>query len=517
MKKFLKLTTLLTLTTVALLACSDEQPVETGGDNEETVATTLIVGRGTDSSIMDPQASNSGADALIWTQIYEGLVRLNVDLEIEGVLAHDWEQIDDLTWRFFLREDVYFHNGDPFTSADVEFTLLRALDSPAVSHIVGEIDPEGILIIDDHTIEIATTEPFAPFLVNMTLPGMSILNERAITEADGNVNENPVGTGPFRFVDWDLGERITLERNEDYHGTLSEVQTLAFQVIPEPSNRMIALEVGDVDMVLDLAPSDISRVEELETLNLIRRSDLATHYLAFNTNFEPLNDVRVRQAINYAINVEDMLDTILEGVGGIATGPINENVWAYHPHLTGYGFDPDRARELLAEAGFEDGFEVNLTVNGENAMRVNLAAVIQSQLNDIGITVTLRNLENVAYNEYVDSGEGQMYILAWTNVTADPENGLFPLFHSSRHGSGGNRTFFANDRVDELLEAGRAEMDPDRREAYYFEAQEIIVEEAPWAFLTTGEVIVATGDHVTDFVPSPRGLHFFDRVRIITP
>jgi len=514
MKKFLTLTTTLTLMMVVLLACTGEPTAENGDNNEESVATTLTVGRGMDSQIMDPQGSNSGADALIWTQIYEGLVRLNNDLEIEGVLAHDWEQIDDLTWRFFLREDIYFHNGDPFTSADVEFTLLRALDSPSVSHIVGEIDPEGIVIVDDYTIEITTTEPFAPFLVNMTLPGMSILNERAIEEAGDDINENPVGTGPFMFEDWDLGERITLVRNDNYHGDLAQVETLIFQVIPEPSNRMIALEVGDVDMVLDLAPSDIHRVEELDELNLIRRSDLATHYLAFNTNFEPLNDVRVRQAINYAIHVEEMIETILEGVGGVATGPMNENVWAHHPNLTGYGFDPIRAQELLADAGLEDGFEVNLTVNGENAMRVNMAAVIQSQLSDIGITVTLRNLENVAYTEYVDSGEGQMYILGWTNVTADPENGLFPLFHSSRHGSAGNRTFFANDHVDELLEAGRAEMDPAQREAYYLEAQEIIVDEAPWAFLTTGEIIVATSEHVTDFVPSPRGLHFFDRVRV---
>jgi len=508
MKKYLGLTVILTFAMVVLLACNNSEP-ETNSNGG-----TLVVGRGADSQIMDPQGSNSGADALIWTQIYEGLVRLNTDLEIEGVLAHDWEQVDDLTWRFFLREDVYFHNGDHFTSADVEFTLLRALDSPSVSHIVGEIDPEGIVIIDDYTIEITTTEPFAPFLVNMTLPGMSILNERSITEADGEVNENPIGTGPFMFDSWEQSEQLTLARNDNYHGELAHIETLTFKVIPEPSNRMIALEVGDVDMVLDLAPADIHRVMELEELNLIRRSDLATHYLAFNTNFEPLNDVRVRQAINYAINVEEMIDTILEGVGGVSFGPMNENVWATNPNLTGYGFDPIRARELLADAGFEDGFEVNLTVNGENAMRVNMAAVIQSQLSDIGITVTLRNLENVAYTEYVDSGEGQMYILGWTNVTADPENGLFPLFHSSRHGSAGNRTFFANDRVDELLEAGRAEMDPAQREAYYLEAQEIIVDEAPWAFLTTGEIIIATGEHVTDFVPSPRGLHFFDQVRV---
>ena len=511
-KKYLHLTLIILTAVLFISACGTDNDTTV---NEEVELGTLIVGRGTDSQIMDPQGSNSGADALIWTQIYEGLVRLNIELEVEPVLAESWNQLDDYTWRFYLRDDVYFHNGDHFTAKDVEFTLLRALDSPAVSHIVGEIDPEGIVIVDDYTIEITTTVPFAPFLVNFTLPGMSILNERAILEVDGEINLNPVGTGPFKFNEWHPGDYISLVKNENYHGTNATLEEIIFRVVPDQTTRMISLEVGDIDLALDIAPADLNRASNLEGVNLIRRSDLGLHYLAFNNNFEPLNDVRVRQAISYAINVPDMIDTILEGVGGVATGPLNPNVWGYHASPARYEQDLERAKELLKEAGYEDGFEVNLTVNGENTMRINMASVIQNQLDLIGITVNLRTFENAAYTEYIDNGEGQMYLLTWTNVTADPENGLFPLFHTSRHGGGGNRSFFSNQEVDALLEAGRAEMDPELRKQHYLDAQRIIIDEAPWVFLTTGELLIAARDYVQGFTPSPRGLHFFNTTKIV--
>ena len=479
-----------------------------GNNSESKDLTELVVAQSADAVSLDPHATNDSRSALIIKHIYETLVVQDEELTLQPGLAESWTFIDEKTYEFKLREGVHFHNGELFTASDVKFTLLRALESPNVSHIVGNIDPEGITIIDDFTIQISTLEPFAPLLAHLAHSAMSILNEEAVLVAGDTFGQNPVGTGRFIFESWLAGDRVVMKRNEDYHGTVANVEKLVVRTISEAPNRLIELETGAVDIALDIAPADINRLNAHEGLTLHRQADLRSNYLGFNSQKEPFDNVLVRQAINYAVDVELIVNTILEGVGEAATGPIGANVWGANLDLEGYGYNPERAKELLAEAGLPDGFNTTLLID-DDATRVSIATVVARQLSEIGINVEIQSLEWGAYLEQTAEGNHEMFILGWTTVTADADYGLFPLFHSSQFGAGGNRTFFENSRVDELLEAGRTTNDPDARLAYYLEAQEIIVEEAPWLFLHVGETLVGTQANINGFKLNPSGHHTF--------
>ena len=476
-------------------------------------STELVVGQSADAVTLDPHGTNDSRSALVIKQMYETLVIQDEELNLKPGLASSWEMIDERTYEFALQEGVYFHNGALFTARDVKFTLLRALDSPNVSHIAEAIDGESITIIDDYTIQIATKEPFAPLLAHLAHAAMSMLSEEAVTAAGDDYGQNPVGTGRYRFEDWLIGDRITLTRNEDYYGELAKTENLIIRTITEASSRLIELETGQVDIALDIVPSDMSSIENHEALVLHKEADLRTNYIGFNLNKEPFNDVRVRQAINYAIDVELIVETILEGVGEVATGPIGLNVWGANSNLLSYDYDLQRAQELLVEAGYADGFKTTLWID-DDTTRVSIATIVSNQLGQIGIDVEIVGMEWGTYLEQTSEGNHDMFMLGWTAVTADADYGLYPLFHSSQFGAGGNRTFYGNDRVDELLAVGRSTSDVDQRLTYYLEAQEIIVEDAPWVFLNVGETLIGASEQVNGFKINPSGHHTFYNVTL---
>ncbi len=476
------------------------------GCGDEAATDNLIVAQGADADSLDPHATNDQPSSRVMKQIYQSLVDQNEDMELVPGLAEEWEQIDELTFEFKLREGVMFHNGEELTASDVEFTLLRALESPDVGHIVGAIDPDGFEIIDDYTIRISTVEPFAPLLAHLAHTASSILNQSAVEEYGDDYGENPVGTGPYMMDNWTRGSEIHLERFEDFHGDNGQMERITFRNIQEDGNRTIELETGEIHIAYDVLPTDISRIEGNDELELARDLNFSTVYLGFNVEKEPFDDVRVRQAINYAIDVESIIDTVMEGSGEVATGPIGPMVWAANEDLEPYGHDVERAQELMDEAGYGDGFSTTIWTN-DNQLRQDIAQIAQSQLEDIGIEIDIEVLEWGAYLEGTAAGEHDMFILGWVTVTGDPDYGLYALFHSEQFGAAGNRTFYANDRVDELLEEARRSADPDVREAAYMEAQEIVRDEAPWLFLNTGEDRTGLRSNVSGFRNHPAGHH----------
>jgi len=455
----------------------------------------LIVANGADATSLDPILVNDGYSALVNTQIYETLVTRDLDMNIEPGLATSWEQIDELTYEFYLKENVYFHNGEPFTAADVKFTLLRALDSAVAFSILGEIDPETIEVVDEHTIRIGTREPFAPILANLGHSTAFIVNEKAVTDLGDDYGQNPVGTGPFMFENWDFGSRIELVKNNEYHREIPLIAGIQFQVISEASSRLIELETGQIDIAFNVSPNDVPRIEDHDELTLLRRINLATTYIGLNVQAEPFNDVRVRQAMNYAVNTELIIDTILEGVGAPAIGPMGSNIPGSATDLEGYDYNPERAMELLAEAGFEDGFTATVWVD-DDSTRIDIATALAAQLREVGVDINIQILEWAAFLDYVSEGNHDMFIMGLTTVTGDPDYALYPLFHSSQHGAAGNRTFFTNNQVDELLELARQVFDDEERAVYYRELQKLIIEEAPWIFLNEGEALIATRSNV---------------------
>ena len=473
-------------------------------------AFTLTVASTSDAVSLSPHDTNDQPSARVMRQIYDTLIIQTEELELEPGLAESWTQIDELTWEFAIRPGVVFHNGDPLTAGDVVFTL-NSLRDPAIAapgaFILGFV--ESVEAVDDLTVRVSTASPFAPILAHLAHTATSVLNERAVTEAGEDYGtEVVVGTGPFKFVEWEIASQIVLDRNDDWWGGDVLPERVVFRPITEGTVRAIELEAGAVDIAYDLqlSPRDAMRARENPNLITTEVPTLSTTYVGFNAQKAPYDDVRVRQAINHAVDVGPMIDAILEGFGGVATSPISDMVFGAHTDLDSYDYDPERARQLLADAGYGDGFSTTLWTN-DNPVRIQIAEIMQAQLGEVGISVDVQVLEWSTYLADTAAGAHDMFILGWVTVTGDADYGLYALFHSSNFGSAGNRTFWSSDRVDELLDLGRTESDPELRVQHYLEAQEIIAEEAPWVFLYLMLSVDGMQTNISGYVPHPAGHH----------
>ena len=495
-KKATLLLALMLVMSLLLTAC--------GGQSDSNA---LVVAQGADPKSLDPHGTNDQPSTRIHEQIYDRLVETNEDMEIVPGLAESWEQDseDPRVWTFKIREGVKFHNGEELTPEDVKFSLEREKASGEVGYIVSAIDT--IEILEGNIVKVTTTEPFAPLLSHLSHKASSILNEKAVTEAGDDYQDKPVGTGAFELVANVPAEKVELKRYEGYWGDKAKVETLIFKPIVEGAQRTIGLETGEIDIAYDIEPVDVKLVKENEELELVQDKGLASAYVGFNTQKEPFTDPKVRQALSYAINVQDIIDSAIEGAGEVANGPINDKVFGYNKDLVPYGHDVEKAKTLLAEAGYKPE-DLSLTVAlNDDPGRIKMAESLQGQLSEIGIDLKIDMMEWAAYLESINRGDAEMFIMSWTTVTGDADYGLYPLFHSSQHGGAGNRTFYSNPEVDKLLDEGRTGTDPDARVKTYAEAQKIIVEDAPQIFLYFGNQNVGIRKGVSGFKLHPAGTH----------
>jgi peptide/nickel transport system substrate-binding protein len=505
-KKILSLViTILTLS-IVLSACGGGKGI-TRSNPEDT----LVVAQGADAKSLDPHATNDQPSSRVVKQIYNTLVASNVDMEIVPALAESWESIDELTWEFKLVPGVKFHDGEELKASDVKFTYERMLASPSVSHIIGPV--AEIKVVDDYTVQIITSEPFAPLLSHLTHTASSILSEKAVTEAGEDYGQNPVGTGPFAFDNWQSGDRITLKAFEEYFQGAAAVKTVIFRNVPEGTNRTVGLETGEIDIAYDVEPIDKGLVADNAGLELIEGPSLQSQYLGFNTQKAPFDNVKVRQAINYAVNVQEIIDVVLEGAGEVAKSPLMELIFGSNEDIQGYSYDVEKAKELLKEAGFENGFKTSIWTN-DNPVRVRISEIVQAQLKEVGIDANIEVVEWGAFLDRTSAGEHDMFILGWTTVTGDADYGLYALYHSSQHGDAGNRFFYTNPEVDRLLDLGKTEVDQDKRLAAYKEAQEIIVADAPQLFLYFQTQNVGENKAIKGFQLHPAGHHSLYNVTI---
>ena len=510
----LMLMVIFTLTSLVFVACSlgaDNGNDDTNGNDPEL--RTLSVGFEGDVASLDPHLSNTLSSVQVLVQIYETLVNLDVNGDVQLLLATAYERIDDYTYEFTLRQGVYFHNGAPFTADDVAFSIARGAVSPPVSAIMNIFDPDGIEVVDRYTVRIATLEPNAALVNTLTHPAAAILSVEAY-ETYGDFDAHPIGTGPFMLTERVHGNRLVFATFENYHGERPAFDQLIIRPIVEPAARLIALETGDID-IANLTRSDIAAVNAHPDLILHDRDILQVLYLGINT--ERVTDLRVRQAINYAINTEEIHATLLYGVGVPLNGPISPSMAGARNDLYHFPFNPERARELLAEAGYateigqENTLRLTITVN-EFPDRAQWAQAAAANLANVGIELTVNPHENALFLQETGEGNYDMFVLVWTAGTGEIGYALHPLFHSSNRGNAGNRTFLHNERLDYLLDLGRRAFDDDVRLAAYAEAQEIIMSEAAMVFLATGAVMVGTRDNIGGLELMPIGLQLFHTV-----
>lgn len=509
MKKKVKLGVLLLAILLVLTACTSSDDFES-----KTPSDTLVVATSAEPVTFDIHATNDTATTSVARQIYQTLIRQTEDMELVSELATEWKAISDDTYEFKLREDVTFHNGEKFTSADVVWTLKRAAEKPQVAAIVGVIDPDKVVAIDEYTVQIGTKEPFGPLLTHLAHPAAAIMNEKAVTEGGADYGKTiAVGTGPYKLTEWLFGSAVKLEQFADYWGEAAKLPKIEFKIVKEASVRLIDLETGNVDIAYGIAPADVAKLRDNPGLQLVRGVNLSSAYIGINvTKDKPTNDVRVRQALAYAMDLPSIIETIYQGIGTQMTGPINELIFGYNPDLEPYEYNLDKAKELMAEAGYPNGgFSLEFYVGNNNQERVLVAQVFKEQAAKLGIEVNITQLDWTAFLDAALKGQPDVFVLGWTTVTGDGDYGLYPLFHSSAHGPS-NRTFYTNARVDELVELARKENDQDKRLEYYKEVQAIVHDEVPWIFMQTGENLNGLTKYVQGFKDHPTGTYFLSGV-----
>ncbi|GAB4248922.1 MULTISPECIES: peptide-binding protein [Deferrisoma] len=488
-----------------------------------------------DASTLIPILATDSASHSVAGLIYNGLVKYDGEYNVVGDLAESWEVSEDnLTITFYLKKGVRFHDGAPLTARDVEFTYRVTMDPNTLTAYRGDFEPvDSVEVLDDHTLRVRYKEPFAPALISW---GAAVLPRHLLEGKDINTSElgrHPVGTGPFRFVEWTTGQRIVLERNPDYFDVdpdtgmrLPYFDRYVFRIIPDLGVQFNELLAGKIDM-MGLKPLQWVRQTDSERFrsqyNKYKYLANAYTYLGYNLEKPMFQDVRVRRALTHAIDKNEIVEGVLLGLGVPATGPYKPGTWVYNPDVPKYPYDPERAKALLAEAGWTDTdgdgvldkdgrpFRFTVLTNQGNDQRLKTAEIIQQRLKAVGVEIEIRVLEWAAFiNEFVKPGKFDAVILGWT-ITQDPD--LYDVWHSSKAVPGGlNHTHYRNPEVDDLLVRARKTFDREERKRLYDRFQEILAEDQPYTFLYVPYALVAVSNRVHGIRPAPAGITYnFER------
>lgn len=437
---------------------------------------------------LDPGVAAGTQAQTVRVQVMETLVQLNAETsEVEPLLAETWEVADDnVTWTFHLRDGVSFHDGSPLTAADVVASISRIIDPQAGMGRANDLrDIQTIEAVDDKTVRIVTAAPSGTLLRALSLDSSSVLTAASIAEFGAEIGWHPVGTGPFKYESHVAEQSIALVRNDAYWGGAPAADGINFITVPEANTRLTMLETGEADIVIDVPGFEVERIRSMDGLALIERSNTRLGHMGINVSKPPFDDVRVRQALNFAVDREAIVAGVLRGVGVPADSIIASTVAGYAPQDE-YSYDPEKAKALLAEAGYPEGFSTTLwTPQGRYYMDRETVVAIQAQLKAIGIDAQVEVIDWSTYltmlREPVDVNKSQLYWLGWETGSADIQIILDTVFDSTRQPPNGwNTMFYANEKVDELRLAIAHEVDNGKRMEMAAEAQSLIMADAPW-------------------------------------
>ncbi len=506
----------------------DYAPSVSAEDGPPVPGDTILIGSGADAVTLLPVLASDSTSGDINGLVYNGLVRYDKNLEIEGALAESWEVSEDnLVLTFHLRRDVLWHDGAPFTAEDVLFTYELLVDPETPTAYADRYRQVAeAQVVDNYTFRVRYHEPLAPALISWAFPihPRHLLEGAELTRSP--LAARPVGTGPYRLVDWRRGERIVLEANPDYFEGPPYIQRVVYRVIPDSTTMFLELQSGGLDY-MGLTPLQYAMQTDTPAFRRrfrkYRYPAFAYTYLGYNLQRPLFQDRRVRQALSYAIDKQEIIDGVLLGLGQVADGPYTPGSWVHHPQLRQYDYNPGRARELLAEAGWSDrngdGFlekdgrslAFTIVTNQGNDQRVKAGEIIQRRLAEVGVQVRLRVVEWATFlNEFINPGNFDATILGWSGGI-DPD--VYNVWHSSKTGPGElNFIGFKNAEADELLEQGRRTFDLEERRRIYHRFQEILAEEQPYTFLYVPESLPVVAARFRGIEPAAAGImHNFIR------
>jgi len=459
-------------------------------------------------SNIDPHGNTELVAMTTQVQIFETLVKKDENGEIVPGLAESWEQIDDKTIRFKLRENVKFHNGETLTADDVVFTIQRATEKPSSASIFAAFDAENTKKVDDLTVDVVTKEPFAAVFNYLTSTRGGIVCKKAVEEmGDDAFGRSPVGTGPFMFDNWVSGTDITLKRFDDYWGEKPAYSTLVLKFITETANRALEIEAGNADIVLDPATDDLDRLASTDGIQVVSGSSYGMSYIGFSQDDEVVGDARVREALSLALDLDTMVESVYGEYASVAES-VMPNTILYYTSQGEHEYNVEKAKELLAEAGYPDGLELTLNLpNGSEQQ--NIGVIAQNMWKEIGVTA---NISTASTSEVIASGrrgDNQVVVMSATYSTGDPGHALADFDTRS---DGFLRP--VDKKVDELLDKGAATYDAEARKEVYEELQDYIYHQYYLIGVANKAVNYIITDKVQNFYCDPGDIPSFASVTV---
>lgn len=459
-------------------ACGSKEATNPDIPEVENAAkkTDFVIAMTAEPISLDPQDNWNANSLPVMRQMFNGLIKYDENMNIVGDLAESWDFTSDTSVTFKLKQGVKFHNGEEMKAEDVVYSIERAMASAKVKAFTANI--ASVTADDDYTVTVTTEIPYAPLMGNLCHSANYIISKKAAEEAGDDFINHPIGTGAFKFVSWDSGDKIVLERHEDYFDSEVLPTTLTFKLMSEGAARTIALETGDVDIVMQVAAADVGRVESSDVMELVASICPKNEYLSMNQTRAPFDNVLVRQAINYAIDRDALNVVATSGYSIVADSYMSSAIVGWTDDVKHYEYNPEKAKELLTKAGYPDGFSTSIVVGNE--LRNTEATLIQDNLRQIGIDMEIILQDSATSLETINRGDDDMFLQSYNNTTGDPDTSLYMLFNSTVPASSGNRSFYNNPEVDKLLEDGRAEIDNEKRMEMYKQVQQILAEDAVW-------------------------------------
>ncbi len=480
----------------------------------------IVVAQYADVISLDPQDTNDNASYGPEKLMFEGLVGFNEKMEMVPMLAERWEASPDATtFTFYLRKGVKFHDGTPFNAEAVKYNFDRItnpdnkLKRYGLYRIIAKTE-----VVDEYTVKFTMSEPFGAMLATFAHPAGGIVSPAAAKQGEQvkEFGKKPVGTGPYRFVEWIPGDHLLVEKFDGYWNPEAgaKVDQILIKPVPEAGTRINMLQAGDAHFINTLPYAQVKLVKGNPDISITENEAIYTFWVAMNTQKEPFTDKRVRQALNYAVDKQAIIDAVLQGYGKPVDSPLAPRVWGYTPVMT-YPYDLDKAKAMLAEAGVSN---VKTTLwCAESTEAREVAVAIQGQLKEVGFDLEVVPMEAATLNaerfKPFEENKSMMNYAGWSPSTGDADWGLRPLLATEAWPPTlFNLAFYSNPAFDEQIKAGLATADPEKRKAAYAIAQKIVMEDAPWIFLWYNILLGGISNKVGGMTIQPDGIAYLRTV-----
>ncbi len=518
----------LSLSLISLISISVLASLE-GCSKRKNRHDALVFAKAKDAITLDPADITESESSGVSQNIFETLVRYKDEsTEIEPALAESWEtSADGLTWTFHLKKAIKFHDGTDFNSESVKFNYDRQMDSKNPYRFSGKFEYWHLFF--GNVLEIQAKDPLTVifklkdkdpiFLANLALFSMGIASPASIKKYGKDIFKNPVGTGPFSFGNWTQNERILLRSNPNYWGGEPKIKKLIFKPIADNSVRLLELEKGSIQGMDSINPDSLTSIEKNKDLKILKQDGLNVSYLAMNTQKPPFNNLKVRMAINYAINKNELVNAFYFGgkVANVAKNPMPPTQWGYNDNIKPYKYDVQKAKKLIKESGADLSGTYELFApppRSYMAQPQKVAEAMQADLKEIGINTKIVTFELGTYFNKISKGEHDMCIVGWIGDNGDPDNFLYVFFSSNNtvKGSASNYAFYKNKEMDYLLNSGKKEMDHKKRNEMYMRAQEIFHQDVPWLTLFHTKQMAVFRSNVSGYKLHPVGAKLFKNV-----